>query len=82
LHEILSGGWEEINDQEPLDIQAEIDDLISKIFPAAVESVTADEAKNLIAYTPPFAQIDERFPTLDVMRTISTYHALHFFLMG
>ena len=82
LHEILSGGWEEVNDQEPLDIQVEIDDLISEIFPAAVESVTADEAKNLIASTPPFAQLNERFPSFDVMRTISTYHALHLFFDG
>ena len=52
LQEILSGSWEEVNDQEPLDIQAEIDDLISEIFPAVLESVSANES-NQFSISPP-----------------------------
>jgi len=82
LQEILSGSWEEVNDQEPLDIQAEIDDLISEIFPAAVESVSANEAKKIIDSTPPFNQINSQFPRLDLMRPITTFEALHLFFDG
>jgi hypothetical protein len=82
LQEILSYNWEEVKGQEPLNIESEIDDLVSEIFPTAVESVSADEAKNLIDTTPPFTQIMGRFPSLDVSCKISTYHALHLFFDG
>jgi len=82
LQEILSGNWEEVNDQEPLDIQAEIDDLISEIFPTAVESVSANKAKKIIDSTPPYYQINSQFPRLDIMRQISTFEALHLLFDG
>ena len=82
LKEILSTGWQEVEDEDSFDAQAEIDAALSEIFPGAVEGVSGEAARQIIDSTPPFAQINERFPSLDVMREISTYQALHLLFDG
>lgn len=47
-----------------------------------MEGVSSEEAREIIENTPPFLQILQRFPKLDVMREISTYEALHLFRDG
>jgi hypothetical protein len=77
LNEILATGWQAVEDEDLFDAQAEIVAALSEIFPAAVDGVSTQEARQLIDSTPPFAQINKHFPSLDVKRDISTYQALH-----
>lgn len=82
LGEILSAGWEQVIDSEAIDVQAEITELINEIFPGAVEGVSGDQAKEIIDTTPPFKQINDHIPDIDVIKQITTFDALHLFFDG
>lgn len=82
LNEILSTGWREVDDEDRFDTQVEIIDALSEIFPVAVDGFSGKDARQTIDTIPPFAQINERFTSLNVMREISTYQALHLLFDG
>lgn len=79
LNEILSAGWEPVEDDEFIDIPKTIEDLNSEIFPSSVEGITGEQAGQVIARTPPFTQINAGFNTPNLIRQAHTYEALHLF---
>lgn len=82
LVQILSAEWEEVAEDSGGDTEGQIAGFLSKLFPSPVEGVLAEEARQIIEKTPPFHQIRRRFPSLNVMRQITTYEALHLFCDG
>ncbi len=79
LLEILGAKWDECPTRNK-NMEKELTDFAAELFP--VEGVSAVQAREIVDHTPPFQQIQARFPSLDVMREISTYDALHLFRDG
>ena len=82
LSDILSTGWEQVINSEPIDIQIEIATLINEVFPGAVDGVSGEQAKEIIDTTPPFKQINANLSHIDVIKQITTFNALHLFFDG
>lgn len=81
LIEILSTGWEPAAG-EPVAVEGQIVSTLSELFPAPVETVSAEEARQLVEESTPIRQIRRRFPSLDMARQIGTYESLHLFRGG
>lgn len=82
LSQILSQEWQKDEEHRAEEVEEYISGQLAKMFPLPVGGVSSEEAREIIENTPPFLQILQRFPTLDVMREISTYEALHLFRDG
>jgi hypothetical protein len=81
LNQILATGWQP-GEQDADEVEAEIDETLSRLFSIPVAGVSVDEAREIMAQTPPFRQIAERFSSLNIEREIGTYQALHLFFDG
>ena len=82
LVEILSTGWEEMEESGAEEYETLISETLAKVFPSPVEGVSAAEARALVESTPPFPQIQQYLPTINVRRQTTTYEALHLFRDG
>ncbi|MGD9145598.1 MAG: L-2-amino-thiazoline-4-carboxylic acid hydrolase [Anaerolineae bacterium] len=82
LVEILSTGWEEIEENGTVEYETLISELLAEVFPSPVEGVTAEEARGIVENTPPFRQIQQYLPTINMRRQSTTYEALHTFRGG
>ncbi len=82
LMRILDTGWEETLENQAEEMEERITEFVATQFPAPVEGVSGKEAREVIDCMPPFKQIRERFPTLDVRREITAYETLHLFSDG
>ena len=79
LVQILSPGWEEVEGNETVDMEKQVSDSLAELYPSPVEGVSAKEVKEILQNTPPFRQIQQHLPSLNVKREITTYEALHLF---
>jgi hypothetical protein len=79
LVQILSSGWQETEESETEDVEKKLSDTLTELFPSPVEGISSKDAKVLLEANPPFRQIRQRLPTLNVQRQSSTYEALHLF---
>jgi hypothetical protein len=77
LMRILNTGWEETLENRVEEMEKRIAEFVAMQFPVPVEGVSGKEAREIIDCTPPFKQIRECFPTLEVKREIKFYEALH-----
>jgi len=77
LMQILNTGWEETLENRAEEMEKRITELVTTLFPVPVEGVSGKEAREIIDCMPPFKQIRERFPRLDVKREITFYDAVH-----
>jgi hypothetical protein len=82
LADILSAGWDPIDEDEGAGADDVIASLLREVFPQPVEGVSPEEARDLTDGTPPFPQIRQRFSDLNVKRETTTYEALHLFRDG
>jgi hypothetical protein len=82
LMRILDTGWEETLENQTEEMEERITEFVATQFPVPVEGVSGKEAQEVIDCMPPFKQIRERLPTLDVRREITAYEALHLFSDG
>jgi hypothetical protein len=76
LEEILGAGWEALDDDE-VDALAQGASVVDELFTTAVEGVSAEEAKRILAQSPPILQIGQRLPSLNAVRETTAYEALH-----
>jgi L-2-amino-thiazoline-4-carboxylic acid hydrolase len=77
LVEILATGWEAVDEAQ--DVEQTLSEILGELFPVPVEGITPEEARVLLESTPPFRQIRQHYPALNVERQITTYEALHLF---
>lgn len=77
LQKILSAGWTRTEDAKTESIEKEVTSAFEEHFKSPVEGVSAEQARNLIERTPPIPQIREIFPTQNVVRSTTTYEAVH-----
>lgn len=77
LLQILSSGWEGVEEQLSAEVEERIADTLATLFPVSVEGVTAEQAREIVDGSPPFRQIRQRLPSLDLERETTTYDALH-----
>ena len=77
LMQILNTDWEETLENRDEEMEKRISEFVTTLFPVPVEGVSGKEAREIIDCMPPFKQIRERFPILDVKREITFYDALH-----
>jgi hypothetical protein len=82
LLQILATGWEAIAEDERHDVAQGLSEVVDELFPAAVEGVSAAQARAILARTPPFRQIGQHLPEVNVKRQITAYEALHLFRHG
>lgn len=82
LLRILSSGWERVEEQRSAEVEERIADTLAALFPVPVEGVPAEQAREIVDGSPPFRQIRQRLPSLDVKRETTTYDALHLFHDG
>ncbi|MGD8792374.1 MAG: L-2-amino-thiazoline-4-carboxylic acid hydrolase [Anaerolineae bacterium] len=82
LSQILATGWQAVAQDERHDIARGLSEVVDELFPAAVEGVSAAQARAILARTPPFRQIAQHLPEVNVKRQITTYEALHLFRDG
>ena len=82
LVQILSTGWEVTEERAEEDVEEKVSDLVRKLFPLPVEGISGQEARALVENTPPFRQIRQYLPDLNVKRQMATYEALHLFRDG
>jgi hypothetical protein len=77
LQQILSTGWIEGEENATAEVEGRIESLLGQLFAVPVEGVSREQARELIASAPPFQQIGQRFPHLDVEKNLTTYQTLH-----
>lgn len=77
LEEILSSGWEWIEESSGDSFEESISESLAELFPSPVEGVSRAEARRLVDSAPPFRQIRQKLPTLNMRRKSTTYEALH-----
>ena len=82
LMQILNTGWEETSESQAEGTEKRITEFVATLFPVPVEGVTGQEAREIIDHMPPFKQIRELFPTLDVRCEMTFFEALHLFSDG
>lgn len=79
LVQILSTGWKAVEDGEAEEVEDQVVELLVELFPSPVEGISGEEARRILGNTPPFRQIRQHLPALNVQREITTYEALHLF---
>jgi len=77
LMQILNTGWEETLGNRAEEMEKRIEELVAMQFPVPVEGVSGKEVREIIDCMPPFKQIRERFPRLDMKREIKFYEVVH-----
>jgi hypothetical protein len=82
LEEILSSGWEAVEDGQGEGFEESISESLADLFPSPVEGVARAEARRLVDSAPPFAQIRRKLPAPNMKRESTTYEALHLFRDG
>jgi hypothetical protein len=82
LVQILSSGWETVESDAEEDVEGQVSDHLRELFPQPVEGISDQEARDLLEDTPPFRQIHQYLPDLNVKRESTTYEALHLFRDG
>ncbi|HSR33369.1 MAG TPA: L-2-amino-thiazoline-4-carboxylic acid hydrolase [Anaerolineae bacterium] len=82
LVQILSTGWEAVEESETEDAEEQVSASLAELFAAPVEGVTSEKAREILQNTPPFQQIRQQLPALNVRRESTTYEALHLFRDG
>lgn len=82
LVQILSSGWEAVENEAGEDVEGQVADHLKELFPQPVEGISDQEAKDLLENAPPFRQIRQYLPDLNVKRESTTYEALHLFRDG
>jgi len=82
LLQILSNGWEGVEGQHSAEVEERIAETLAALFPVPVEGVAAEQAREIVEGSPPFRQIRQWLPTLDLERETTTYDALHLFRGG
>lgn len=82
LVEILTTGWEESEEKETVEYETLISENLAEVFPSPVEGVSTEEARGIVENTPPFRQIQQYLPTINMKRQSTTYEALHLFRDG
>jgi hypothetical protein len=82
LLQILRTGWNEVAQEEAIDVEGSITELFPRFFPGAIEGVSKERARQLVEMMPPINQIKRTFSSLNVWKEISAYEALHLRLDG
>jgi hypothetical protein len=82
LRQILSTGWSEVAQDEAIDVEGSLAELVPRYFPAAVEGVSREWARQLVGQTPPIPQIRQLPSSLNVWKQTTAYEALHLRLEG
>jgi hypothetical protein len=82
LVDILSMGWEEEGESKPNGTAKALDEILSELYPSPVEGVSGEQVRMLVENTPPFRQIRQHLPSLNMKRQITTYEYLHLFRDG
>ena len=77
LLEILASGWEPADEAE--DVETSLAESLAELFAVPVQGVSAEQAQALLDNSPPFRQIRQHLPTLNLKRQSTTYEALHLF---
>jgi hypothetical protein len=77
LLEILASGWEPVDEAEG--VEESLAESLAELFAVPVEGVSAEQAQALLENSPPFRQIRQHLPTLNLKRRSTTYEALHLF---
>jgi len=82
LLQILSSGWEGVEEECSAEVEERIADTLAALFPVPVEGMPAEQAREIVEGSSPFRQIRQRLPSLDLKRETTTYDALHLFRNG
>ena len=77
LRQILGSGWQASAQDAGMDGEASIAESCARSFPAAVEGVSQEKARQLVEKMPPIHQIKQTFPSRNVWKEITAYEALH-----
>jgi hypothetical protein len=77
LLRILRTGWNDVTQDESVDVQESIAELCARFFPVPIEGVSKEKAKQLVERMPPIHHIKQSFPSLNVWRETTAYEALH-----
>ncbi len=75
LQQILGVGWQEA--APAADVEAAVAGRLAEVFSAAVEGVSAEEARGLVEQMPPLRQVRQALPNPNVWRDASAYEVLH-----
>lgn len=82
LAEILSREWQD-NAAGQVDYSDEvINEHLGTYFPASIEGLTKQAARELVENTPPIPQMRQQFPSLNVWRNITAYEFHHMWYHG
>ncbi len=79
LSELLAGGWKAVEGEG---VEIPITEALSEHFASPVENVSAEQARQIIEESPPFYQIRQHLPNLNVIKEMSAYSAMHLFFHG
>ena len=82
LLQILGTGWNDLAEDEVIDVEESIADLLPRFFPITTEGVSKEEARQLVGTMPPIKQVKQSFSSLNVWKEITAYEALHLRLGG
>ena len=82
LLRILSGRWERVEEERSAEVEERIAGTLAALFPVPVEGVSAEQAREMVEDSPPFRQIRQRLPNLDLGCKTTTYETLHLFRDG
>ena len=77
LIRILTTGWNDVAQDESVDLEASIAESLARYFPVAIEGVSKERARHLVEKMPPIGQITQTFSSLNVWRETTAYEALH-----
>lgn len=80
--QVLGTGWEDVEQELGFDVDGSIAALLRELFPTPIEGVTPEQARLLVEKIPPFPQVRQTFPSMDVWKEITAYEALHLSLEG
>ena len=81
LH-ILTTGWNDVAQDELVDVEGSIAELFPRFFPVAIEGVSMEKARQLVEKMPPINQVKQAFSSLNVWRETTAYEALHLLADG
>jgi len=80
LRQVLSSGW--IEAPEAANVEASLEALWPRFFPAAIEGLGQEEARRWVESMPPIQQIRQTLPSLNVIKHVTAEEALHLRLHG
>jgi hypothetical protein len=80
LRQVLCSGW--IEAPEATNVEASLDALWPRFFPAAIEGLGQEEARRWVEKLPPIQQIRQTLSSLNVIKHVTAEEALHLRLHG